>query len=156
MSTPVALASCHVFSIIMQVCLAYNVILNFLTVIVVSNIISSVFEKTKVIPESPGVNPGCFSWFPLIMQVCFVCNVILMKMNCCDCRSCSIHDGKCLHINQGYSQGPDVNPGCPGWFLNSFNNYANLLGLQCNIKCFNCHNCFLHHGKCLQVDRGYS
>jgi hypothetical protein len=39
-------------------------------------------------------------------------------------------------------EGPDVNPGRLGRFSNIFFNYAGLLCLQCNIKCFNCHNCF--------------
>jgi hypothetical protein len=79
MSTSVALAGCHIFSLIMQVCLAYNVILNYLTVIVVSNIIRSVSDRTEVIPEGLGVNPGCFGWFPNIFinyasLLCLQCN----------------------------------------------------------------------------------
>jgi hypothetical protein len=47
-STSVALVGCHIFSLIMQVCLAYNVILNVFTVIVVSNIMRSVSERTCI------------------------------------------------------------------------------------------------------------
>jgi hypothetical protein len=96
MSTPVALACCKIISIIMQVCLYYKVILNVQTFLVVYNIMGSVYEKTKVIPK-----------------------------------------------------GPEVNPGRLGRSSNIFINYAGLLCMQCNIKCFNCCNCFNHYGKCL-------
>jgi len=43
-----------------QVCLVYNVILNVLTVIVVSNIMGSVSEMAEVISKGPSVNSGCF------------------------------------------------------------------------------------------------
>ena len=80
MSTPVALAGCHIFSLIMQVCFAYNVILNVLTVIVVSNIMRSVSDRTEVIPEGPDVNPGPISRFSNIFNdyvslLCFPCNI---------------------------------------------------------------------------------
>ena len=87
--TSVVLADSQIFSIIMQVGLAYNVILNVWTVVVVPYMMGSIYIWTKAIPEGLYVNPSRL-----------------------------------------------------GWFSNSFNNYANLLGLKCNIKCFDCHSCF--------------
>ena len=85
MSTSVALVGCHIFSLIMQVCLAYNVILNVLTVIVVSNIMRSVSERTEVIPKGLDVNPGLIGRFSNIFNnyaslLCFQCNTHLNKL----------------------------------------------------------------------------
>ena len=52
--------------------------------------------------------------------------------------------------------GPDINPGRLGRFPNIFNNYAGWLGLQCNIKCYDCHSGSLHDGKYLPIDQAYS
>ena len=52
----------------------------FLTVIVVSNIMRSVSERTEVIPEVPDVNSGPIGWFSNIFNnnyaslLCFQCN----------------------------------------------------------------------------------
>ena len=86
MSTSVALVGRHIFSLIMQVCLAYNVILNVLTVIVVSNIMRCVSERTEVIPEVPDVNPGPIGRFSNIFNnnyaslLCFQCNAHVNKL----------------------------------------------------------------------------
>ena len=58
MSTPVASAGSQIFLLIMQVYFACNVILSVLTVVIVSNIMGSVSERTEVGPERPDVNPG--------------------------------------------------------------------------------------------------
>jgi hypothetical protein len=89
MSTLVSLAGFGIFSLIMHVYFACNVILSVLTVVIVSNMMGSVSESTEVGPEDPPVNPGLL-----------------------------------------------------GGFSNIFINYACLLCLQWNIKCFHCCNCF--------------
>jgi len=66
--SPAPLASSQIFSIIMQVCLAYNVILNVLTAIVVSNIMRSVLERTEDIPEVLYVNPSPIGRFSNIFN----------------------------------------------------------------------------------------
>jgi len=46
-----------------------------------------------------------------------------------------------------------VNAGQLGRFSNVFNNYASVLGLQCNTaNCFHCHSYFKYHEKCFGVD----
>jgi hypothetical protein len=56
--TSVVLADSQIFSMIMQVGLAYNVILNVITVIVVLYMMGSIYQWTEPIPEGPCVNPG--------------------------------------------------------------------------------------------------
>jgi hypothetical protein len=63
-------------AVIIQVHFACNVILNVLTVIIVSNIMGSVFERTKV---GPDVNPSCLGRFSNIFinyasSLCLQCN----------------------------------------------------------------------------------
>jgi hypothetical protein len=89
MSTPVASAGSQIFSLIMHVNFACNVILTLLTVVIHSNIMGCVSERTGV-----------------------------------------------------GSDAPDVNPDPLGRYSNIFINYASLLCLQCNIRCFNCRNGF--------------
>jgi hypothetical protein len=69
MSTPVALVGSQIVSIIMQVCLSYNVILNVWTVIVVSDLMSSPSDRTNIIPEGPGINPSFLVWFSNIVDI---------------------------------------------------------------------------------------
>jgi hypothetical protein len=68
-STPVALAGCQIVSIIIQVCLSYNVILNVWTVIVVSDLMRSASDRTDIIPECPGINPSCLGRFSHIVNI---------------------------------------------------------------------------------------
>jgi hypothetical protein len=67
-STLVALAGSQIFSIIIQVCLAYNVILDVLTVVVVPYMMGSIYLWTKAIPEGPYVNPGRLGRFSNIFN----------------------------------------------------------------------------------------
>jgi hypothetical protein len=53
----------------MQACLAYNVILNVLTVIVISILMGSPSDRTEVISEGLGINPGCLGRFSNICEV---------------------------------------------------------------------------------------
>jgi hypothetical protein len=129
--TPVASAGSRIFSLIMHVYFACNVILTLLTVVILSNIMGCVSERTGVGSDAP--------IFSLIMQVYFACNVILsvltviMVSNIMGCVSERTEVG---------ADGPNVNPGHLGRLSNIFINYASLLCLQCNINSFNCHNSF--------------
>jgi hypothetical protein len=53
----------------MQVYFACNVILNVWTVIVVSDLTSSASDRTDIIPEGPGNNPGCLGQFSKIVNI---------------------------------------------------------------------------------------
>jgi hypothetical protein len=87
MLTPVASAGAQIFSLIMQVYFACNVILSVLTVIIISNIMGSVSERTGVGADGPDVNPGRLGRFSNISinyagLHSLQCNI--NSFNCCN------------------------------------------------------------------------
>jgi hypothetical protein len=84
MSTPVASAGSGIFSLIMQVYFACNVILSVFTVVIVSNMMGCVSERIKVVPEGPEVNPGLHGRSSNIVinypgLICLQCNIKSFK-----------------------------------------------------------------------------
>jgi len=69
MLSPVTLAGLQMFSIITQVCLSYNVILNVWTVVAVSDLMGSASDKTDIIPEGPAIYPGCLGQSSNIVNI---------------------------------------------------------------------------------------
>jgi hypothetical protein len=87
MSTPVASAGSQIFSLIMQVYFACNVILSVLTVVMVSNIMGRVSERTGVGADGSDVNPGCLHRF----------SNIFINYACLLCLQCNINSFNCFN-----------------------------------------------------------
>jgi hypothetical protein len=87
MSTPVASGGTRIFLLIMHVYFACNVILSVLTVIMVSNIMGSVSERTGVGANGPDVNPGRLLRFSniFINYACLLC--LQCNINSFNCRN---------------------------------------------------------------------
>jgi hypothetical protein len=96
MPTPVASAGSQICLPIMKVNFACNGILSVLTVVIVSNIMGSVSERTKVGPEGLNVNPGLLGRFSniFINYACLLC--LQSNVKYFNCRNCFKHYGKCL------------------------------------------------------------
>jgi hypothetical protein len=80
MSAPVTSGGCRIFSLIMHVYFACNVILTHLTVVILSNIMGCVSERTVVGSDAPDVNPGRLGRFSNIFinyacLLCLQCNI---------------------------------------------------------------------------------
>jgi hypothetical protein len=87
-STPVASSGSRIFSLSMQFYFACNVILTHLTVVMVSNIMGCVSERTEVGSEGPNVNPGRLGRFSniFINYACLFC--LQCNIKCFGCHSC--------------------------------------------------------------------
>jgi hypothetical protein len=128
--------------------LVCNVISNYLTVIVIFNIMGSVSERAKVISKGLSVSPSCFGQFSNIFSI--LGRVLALQGN--------IHDDILFQLSQLFSTSWKVFSGGPRLFLvvqmttpvtlatshsNIFINYASLLCLQCNTH-VNCPSYLLH------------
>jgi hypothetical protein len=88
MSTPVSSGGSRIFLLIIQVYFACNGILSVLTVVIVSNMMGSVSERTEVGPEGPELNSGLLGRFSNIFinypgLLYWQCNI--KCINCCNC-----------------------------------------------------------------------
>jgi hypothetical protein len=92
MSTPVASGGSQIFLLIMQVYFVCNVILSVLTVIMVSNIMGCVSERTGVGADGPDVNPG---------RLCRFLNIFI-NYACLLCLQCNINSFNCHNGFQHY------------------------------------------------------
>jgi hypothetical protein len=88
MSTLVSLAGFGIFSLIMHVYFACNGILSVLTVVIVSNMMRSVSERSKVSPEGPAFNPGCLGWLSNSFNHYSSLLVLQCNIKCLDCHCC--------------------------------------------------------------------
>jgi hypothetical protein len=87
MSTLVASGGSRIFALIMQFYFACNVILSVLTVIMVSNIMGCVSERTGVGADGPNVNPGHLGRLSniFINYACLLC--LQCNINSFNCRN---------------------------------------------------------------------
>jgi hypothetical protein len=116
----------------------------------------SVSERVKVIPEGLNVNPSCFGWFSNIFNIWE--SVLALQGN--------IHDDILFQLSQLFSTSWKVFAGRPRLFpMVQMTTLVTLASSQifslimhaCNVILIQIvhHICFIHHGKCFQVDQGY-
>jgi len=100
---PVALAGSQIVSIIMQVCLSYEVILNVWTVVVVSDLMRNASDRTDIIPEGPGINPSCLGPFSNIVNIYAQLLELEDDIYCFNSWNAFLYDGKYVAVGRGYS-----------------------------------------------------
>ena len=96
MLSPVTLAGLQMFSIITQVCLSYNVILNVWTVVAVSDLMGSASDKTEIIPRVQPLTPVAWAGSRILlifMQNCLGWKMILSNIYCFNSRDAFLYDG---------------------------------------------------------------